>query len=66
MFDSKCALCGDRLREASDIVMDRLREAAFRRGANAIVATELDYSLGGMVLVHASGTAVTVVKTPLT
>ncbi|MCL2490018.1 MAG: YbjQ family protein [Propionibacteriaceae bacterium] len=65
MTGSESGRFTDKLREASDIVMDRLREAAFRRGANAIVATELDYSLGGMVLVHASGTAVTVVKTPL-
>lgn len=52
------------LREAKDIALREMQEQAFRIGANAILAVDLDYeTLGGngsMLMVTASGTAVIV------
>jgi len=50
------------LREAKDIALREMQEQAFRIGANAILAIDLDYetlgSNGSMLMVSASGTAV--------
>ena len=50
------------LREAKDIALREMQEQAFRLGANAILAIDLDYetlgSSGSMLMVSASGTAV--------
>ncbi len=50
------------LREAKDIALREMQEQAFRIGANAILAVDLDYetlgSNGSMLMVSASGTAV--------
>ncbi len=54
------------LREAKDIALREMEEAAQRLGANAVIGVDLDYenitagSGGGMLMVSASGTAVTV------
>jgi uncharacterized protein YbjQ (UPF0145 family) len=52
------------LREAKDIALREMQEQAFRIGANAILAVDLDYetlgSNGSMLMVSASGTAVIV------
>ncbi len=52
------------LREAKDIALREMQEQAFRIGANAILAVDLDYetlgSKGSMLMVSASGTAVIV------
>ena len=54
------------LREAQDIAMREMQEAAERLGANAVIGVDLDYenitmgSSGGMLMVTASGTAVVV------
>lgn len=54
------------LREAKDIALREMEEAARRLGANAVIGVDLDYenitagSGGGMLMVSASGTAVTV------
>jgi uncharacterized protein YbjQ (UPF0145 family) len=54
----------DGLREAKDIALREMQEQAFRIGANAILAVDLDYetlgSNGSMLMVSASGTAVIV------
>jgi uncharacterized protein YbjQ (UPF0145 family) len=50
------------LREAKDIALREMQEQAVRKGANAILAVDLDYetlgSNGSMLMVSASGTAV--------
>jgi uncharacterized protein YbjQ (UPF0145 family) len=52
------------LREAKDIALREMQEQAFRIGANAILAVDLDYetlgSNGSMLMVSSSGTAVVV------
>ena len=54
------------LREAKDIALREMEEAAQRLGANAVIGVDLDYenitagNSGGMLMVSASGTAVTV------
>ncbi len=51
------------LRDAKDIALREMEERAVSLGANAIVGVDLDYenlgSSGGMLMVTASGTAVT-------
>jgi uncharacterized protein YbjQ (UPF0145 family) len=50
------------LREAKEIALREMQEQAFRVGANAILAVDLDYetlgSNGSMLMVSSSGTAV--------
>lgn len=50
------------LREAKDIALKEMQEQAFRIGANAVLAVDLDYetmgSNGSMLMVSSSGTAV--------
>ncbi len=52
------------LRSAKDIALAEMTERAVALGANAIVGVDLDYenlgASGGMLMVTASGTAVTV------
>lgn len=54
------------LRQAKDIAMREMQEAAERLGANAVIGVDLDYETisvgqgGGMLMVSASGTAVIV------
>jgi uncharacterized protein YbjQ (UPF0145 family) len=52
------------LREAKQNAMNEMEENARRMGANAVVAVDLDYetigSNGSMLMVTASGTAVTI------
>ena len=54
------------LREAKEIALREMEEEANRLGANAIIGVDLDYenitagNSGGMLMVSASGTAVTV------
>ena len=50
------------LKDAKEIALRELQEAATRLGANAVIAIDLDYETvgkqGGMLMVSASGTAV--------
>ena len=50
------------LREAKDIAVKEMKEAALATGANAVVGVDLDYetlgSANGMLMVTAAGTAV--------
>jgi uncharacterized protein YbjQ (UPF0145 family) len=54
------------LRQAKDIAMREMQEAAQKMGANAVIGVDLDYETisvgqgGGMLMVSASGTAVIV------
>ena len=54
------------LREAKEIALREMQEEAERLGANAVIGVDLDYENitavtgGGMLMVSASGTAVTV------
>ena len=54
------------LREAKEIALREMEEAAQRLGANAVIGVDLDYenitagNSGGMLMVSASGTAVKV------
>lgn len=54
------------LREAKDIALREMQDEAQRLGANAVIGVDLDYENitvgngGGMLMVSASGTAVTV------
>ena len=54
------------LREAKDIAVREMEDEAQRLGANAVIGVDLDYENittgngGGMLMVSASGTAVTV------
>ncbi len=54
------------LREAKEIAVREMEEEAKRLGANAVIGVDLDYENittgngGGMLMVSASGTAVTV------
>jgi len=53
------------LRKAKDIAINEMIEAAATQGANAVVGVDLDYETiggggGSMLMVSASGTAVTV------
>ena len=52
------------LREARETALAEMEEEAARRGANAVVGVDLDYEVlgqnGEMLMVSASGTAVTV------
>jgi|SRR5688572_19420249 len=54
----------EELRKAKSIALQEMMQAAKDIGANAIVAVDLDYETigagGGMLMVSASGTAVTV------
>ena len=51
-----------KLQDARDVALRELEEKAARMGANAVVGVDLDYEIVGqsMVMVSASGTAVTV------
>ncbi len=55
------------LREAKEIALREMQEQAFRIGANAILAVDLDYetlgSNGSMLMVSSSGTAVVIEET---
>ncbi len=57
------------LREAKEIALREMQEQAFRIGANAILAVDLDYetlgSNGSMLMVSASGTAVVLEDLPV-
>ncbi len=48
------------LREAKDLAIKEMSQAAEERGANAVVGVDLDYETigGSMLMVSASGTAV--------
>ncbi|MFT6868609.1 MAG: hypothetical protein ACJA08_003463 [Cyclobacteriaceae bacterium] len=50
------------LKEAKDIAVREMQEAASSQGANAVIAVDLDYETvgksGSMMMVSASGTAV--------
>ncbi|MFT4736844.1 MAG: hypothetical protein ACI8QD_001807 [Cyclobacteriaceae bacterium] len=50
------------LKEAKDIAVKEMQDAAALQGANAVIAIDLDYETvgkqGGMLMVSASGTAV--------
>jgi uncharacterized protein YbjQ (UPF0145 family) len=53
------------LRKAKDIALEEMKEDARQLGANAVIAIDLDYETigsggGNMLMVSASGTAVTV------
>jgi len=53
------------LRKAKDIALEEMKQEALRLGANAVIAIDLDYETigsggGNMLMVSASGTAVTV------
>lgn len=50
------------LREAKDLAIKEMSQAAEERGANAVVGVDLDYETigGSMLMVSASGTAVRV------
>jgi uncharacterized protein YbjQ (UPF0145 family) len=52
------------LREAKEIALEEMSEQARKMGANAILAVDLDYETignnGSMLMVSASGTAVSV------
>jgi len=54
------------LREAKEIALREMQDEARRLGANAVIGVDLDYenitagNSGGMLMVSASGTAVTV------
>ena len=50
------------LKEAKDLAVQEMQDAAARMGANAVIAIDLDYETvgkqSGMLMVSASGTAV--------
>lgn len=52
------------LRQAREIALEEIEEAALNLGANAVVAVDIDYEVlgekSGMLMVSVSGTAVTV------
>lgn len=53
------------LRKAKDIAINEIMDAAKAQGANAVIAVDLDYETigggsGSMLMVSASGTAVTI------
>lgn len=54
------------LRQAKEIALREMQEAAAELGANAVIGVDLDYETitigdrGGMLMVTASGTAVTI------
>lgn len=49
------------LRRARKIALDEMADEAKKMGANAVVGVDLDYeTIGNMVMVSASGTAVTI------
>ena len=54
----------DKLQDARDAALRELEERAVSKGANAVVGVDLDYEVvganGSMLMVSASGTAVTV------
>lgn len=52
----------DKLAQAREISLAEMREQARRAGANAVVGVDLDYEVirDGMLMVTASGTAVTI------
>lgn len=60
----RSAAYGSSLREAKDIALQEMVEAAEQLGANAVLGIDLDYENitmgggGGMLMVSASGTAV--------
>ena len=55
----------DELMKARDTAMQELEQRAMEKGANAVVGIDIDYEVlgqnNGMLMVTASGTAVTVV-----
>ncbi len=60
----RSAACEGELRNAREMALQELEEAARQQGGNAIVGIDLDYEVvgqgGSMLMVSASGTAVTV------
>ena len=52
------------LKQAREIALEEIKEAALNLGANAVVAVDIDYEVlgakSGMLMVSVSGTAVTV------
>lgn len=54
----------EKLQDARNIALQEMEERALRFGANAVVGVDLDYEVignsGSMLMVSASGTAVTV------
>ncbi|AEG59894.1 YbjQ family protein [Desulforamulus ruminis] len=52
----------DKLAQAREIALEEMQEQARRAGANAVVGVDLDYEVirDGMLMVTASGTAVTI------
>ncbi|MEW6698200.1 MAG: YbjQ family protein [Bacillota bacterium] len=52
----------DKLARAREIALEEMTEQARRMGANAVIGVDLDYEVirDGMLMVTASGTAVTV------
>lgn len=54
----------EKLGEAREIALEEMRRRASAMGANAVVGVDLDYEVvgpnGGMLMVSASGTAVTI------
>jgi len=60
----RSATYGKELRLAKDIAIKEMTDQAQALGANAVVGVDLDYETlgqGGMLMVSASGTAVTVI-----
>ena len=64
IFGGRSSSYEDTLREAKNIAMKEMAEEAAKVGANAIVGIDLDYETvganGSMLMVTASGTAVTI------
>lgn len=60
----RAGACEKVLRDARDVAIGEMTNEAARRGANAVVGVDLDYEVvgqgGSMLMVSASGTAVTV------
>ena len=52
----------DKLAQAREIALEEMQEQARRAGTNAVVGVDLDYEVirDGMLMVTASGTAVTI------
>lgn len=62
IMGGRSAAYEEELRKAKDIALEEMTDQARRLGANAIVGVDLDYETvgeGGMLMVSASGTAVT-------
>ena len=56
----------EKLQDARNVALQELEQMAVRLGANAVVGIDLDYEIigknGSMLMVSASGTAVTITK----